>query len=61
MVTLGVPRTLITPHLMGRTMGPVGDTDRQWQVVSAALELLTTATEPGTLVRMESPPGPAAP
>jgi hypothetical protein len=47
---LGVPRTLITPHLMGRTIGPVGDAGRQRAVVAAALDLLETATEPGRQV-----------
>lgn len=42
-VQLQVPRVLITPHLMGRTVGPVGDRQRQRQVVDAALTLLETA------------------
>ncbi len=50
---LGVPRTLITPHLMGRTIGPVGDRRRQRAVVSAALDLLGSATGPGTLTAFE--------
>jgi hypothetical protein len=48
MEALGVPRTLITPHLMGRTIGPVGDRERQRAVVTAALDLLESASEPGT-------------
>lgn len=47
---LGVPRTLVTPHLMGRTIGPVGDRARQQAVVAAALDVLESATGPGTLV-----------
>lgn len=43
---LGVPRVLVTPHLMGRTTGPVGDRVRQRAVVEAALELLETADGP---------------
>lgn len=50
---LQVPRVLITPHLMGRTIGPVGDRTRQRAVVAAALELLTTATGPGTVVTLD--------
>ena len=46
---LKVPRVLVTPHLMGRTVGPPGDAQRQRQVVRAALDLLQTATEPGTI------------
>ncbi len=41
-----MPRVLVTPHLMGRTMGPVGDDERQRMVLEAALELLETAEEP---------------
>lgn len=41
-----LPRVLVTPHLMGRTLGPVGDRDRQRQVVEAALQLLAEATGP---------------
>jgi hypothetical protein len=50
MEALGVPRTLVTPHLMGRTIGPVGDRERQAAVVSAALDLLESAAEPGISV-----------
>lgn len=39
---------LVTPHLMGRTMGPVGDRVRQRQVVSAALGLLVDADGPAS-------------
>ncbi|MGH3443178.1 MAG: hypothetical protein ACRDUY_14280 [Nitriliruptorales bacterium] len=49
---LRVPRVVITPHLMGRTVGPVGDRDRQREVVTAALELLEKATEPETVVEL---------
>jgi hypothetical protein len=40
---LRVPRVLVTPHLMGRTVGPVGDRSRQREVVEAALRLLVEA------------------
>lgn len=50
MEALGVPRTLVTPHLMGRTIGPVGNRRRQRAVVDAALELLEAAPGPGTYV-----------
>jgi hypothetical protein len=43
---LRLPRALITPHLMGRTIGPVGDRARQRQVVRAALRLLADADGP---------------
>ena len=47
-----LPRTLITPHPMGRPIGPPGDVARQAAVVSAALDLFATATEGGTLAVM---------
>lgn len=50
---LRVPRVLITPHLMGRTVGPVGDRSRQRAVVEAALDLLAGATAPGAVVDFE--------
>jgi hypothetical protein len=43
-----LPRVLVTPHLMGRTIGPVGDRARQRQVVEAALRLLAEADGPQT-------------
>ncbi len=45
---------LVTPHLMGRTIGPVGDRRRQRQVVEAALRLLEEADEP-TIVDLAPP------
>ena len=44
-----VPRALIAPHRMGRPLGRPGDRDRQRQVVEAALGLLETASEAGTI------------
>jgi len=43
---LQVPRVLVTPHLMGRTIGAVGDRRRQREVVEAALRLLVEAQAP---------------
>ena len=48
---LRTPRTLITPHLMGRTVGPVGDRVRHREVVEAALRLLAEAEGPETMRR----------
>lgn len=45
---LQVPRMLVTPHLMGRTVGPVGGRRRQREVVEAALRLLAEAQGPST-------------
>jgi len=46
---LRLPRVLVTPHLMGRTVGPVGDRARQRAVVEAALTLLAEADGPETV------------
>ena len=46
------PRTLITPHLLGRTVGPPGDVQRQREVVRSALRVLETATSPGRVVEL---------
>jgi len=45
---LQVPRVLVTPHLMGRTIGPVNDRARQREVVLAALRLLVDAPGPAS-------------
>jgi hypothetical protein len=54
-VKLRVPRVLVTPHLMGRTIGPVNDRVRQREVVEAALRLLEDAEGPGTLSEFAPP------
>lgn len=46
------PRVLVTPHLMGRTLGAPGDRDRQRAAVVAALELLEAAEQPGTFAEL---------
>lgn len=43
-------RTLITRHLLGRTVGPPGDVSRQRHVVEAALGLLENATKGPSIV-----------
>ena len=45
-----LPRTVATPHLLGRTVGYPGDADGQRKVVRAALDLLESAEEPGRIV-----------
>ena len=47
-----VPRTLVTPHPMGRPMGAPGDRARQEAVIRRALALVDDATEP-VIVSME--------
>jgi hypothetical protein len=38
-----LPRVVVTPHLVGRTVGPVGDRRGQREVVRASLRLLREA------------------
>lgn len=38
---MGVARALITDHPMGRPLGAPRDTERQYEVVGAALDLLS--------------------
>ena len=52
---MGLPRTLVTRHPMGRPLGPAGDRERQREVVEQALALLDTATDGGTIVELEQP------
>ena len=48
MMTL--PRVLLTPHLMGRPLGPPGDRKRQTQTIRAALSLLEKAEKAGAIL-----------
>ncbi len=50
-----VPRTVVTRHPMGRPMGPPGDGATHRRVAGAALDLLESATEGGTIVELEDP------
>ena len=50
---LTVPRAVITPHLMGRTVGAPGDRRRQREVVDAALGLLVDAEAAGALLELD--------
>lgn len=52
---IGFSRVVVTRHPMGRPLGPPGDTATQRRVVGAALDLLGTATEPGTVIELEEP------
>lgn len=44
-----IPRTLVTPHLMARPLGPPGDAARHLEVLRAALALLAEARENPTV------------
>lgn len=50
-----LPRVLLTPHPMGRPVGPPGDRDTQLSVIQRALDLLETAPGPGTIVMATGP------
>ena len=52
---LNLPRTLATPHILGRTIGAPGDVRRQREVVKASLRMLETATEPGAVEELPAP------
>ena len=39
---MGLSRSFVTPHPMGRPLGPPGDAVRQRQVVNQALSLLSS-------------------
>jgi len=47
-----VPRVVIAPHLMGRTLGAPGDSDTQRASILAALDLLEKAERAGTIIEM---------
>lgn len=49
---VGAPRVAAIDHPLSRPMGPPHDADRQRAVLRAALEVLTTATAPGTVVEL---------
>ena len=52
MEMMTLPRVLITPHPMGRPMGPPGNRERQRETIEAALNLLETAEQAGTIREM---------
>jgi hypothetical protein len=50
LAAMRLPRILITPYPMGRTLGAPNDDETQKKVILAALELLENASSPGTIV-----------
>ena len=46
---MSLPRVLLTPFLMGRPVGPPGNPDKQRASVLAALALLDSAQQAGTV------------
>ena len=51
---MGLPRTVITRHPMGRPFGAAGDVARQSDVLGAAIALLDGAVEGGTIIELEA-------
>lgn len=47
---MNLPRTLITPFPMGRTLGAPGDVETQRRVIKTALELLENAQGSGVIL-----------
>jgi hypothetical protein len=47
-----LPRALVTPHPMGRPLGPPGDNARQREVLKAALRLVDSADRAGVIERI---------
>ncbi len=52
---MGLPRTVVTRHPMGRPLGPAGDPDTHRAVVETALALLESAPAGGAMVEMDRP------
>ncbi|MBI4310789.1 MAG: hypothetical protein HY681_03315 [Chloroflexi bacterium] len=52
-VNLKVPRAVVTPNILGRTVGKVGDSQGQRRVVIEALRLLEQAQAPGAIVDLQ--------
>jgi len=52
---LMIPRTLITRFPMGRPIGAPNDVERHLDVIRWSLDLLDTASEPGTIVAYPHP------
>ncbi len=49
---IGMPRVAAIEHPFGRPYGDVGDVETQSNVLRAALEVATSATEPGGVVHL---------
>ena len=47
---MSLPRVITTPHLLGRPLGAPGDRKRQRESVMAALNLLESAKQVGTIL-----------
>ena len=52
MVTMKIPRLVITPELMGKTLGMPDDVTTQRQYLEIGLDLLENASERNTFVEL---------
>ncbi len=50
MKIMSLPRTLLTPNLLGRPMGRPQDDEEQANILKAAFKLLESATKNGTVL-----------
>ncbi|MCH7587864.1 MAG: hypothetical protein IIC78_07500 [Chloroflexi bacterium] len=53
---MSLPRVVVTPNLLGRTLGPPGDRMAQRSALLAALELLESARAGGEVRTIEDRP-----
>ncbi len=49
-MAMRLPRLVVTPYPMGRTLGAPGDRETQKKAIRLALDLLENATGPGASV-----------
>jgi hypothetical protein len=52
MLPMSIPRLVVTPHLMGKTLGRPGDKATQLNYIRAGLNMLKNASEGKTLIEM---------
>jgi len=52
MEVMSLARVVVTPFLMGRTLGHPGERNQQRQVLLTALELLESAEQGGSLIEI---------
>lgn len=50
LAAMSLPRLVVTPHLMGRPLGPPGQPARHQEVLLAAFDLLAHAQQGQTIV-----------
>lgn len=55
LISMSLPRVLITPFPMGRPIGFPGNSRQHLRVIKEALNLLTEATESKTVLTIDEP------